>query len=109
MATYWYQIDLDAAPDYEPWKPKSLVWARSINWAAVNSAALGLLDRIGPEGDLRAAARESQYSDVRAGLGALLYDPMDIDGGEIYNGGHRAMAMREQGQRYTLGYHLEAE
>jgi hypothetical protein len=30
--------DLDTAPNYQPWKPKSLTWARSIDWEIVNVA-----------------------------------------------------------------------
>lgn len=111
MSSFWYRIDLAvfSESDYEPFREDSLDWARSIDWRVVNATALRLLNDLGAEGDLRACLEDDHLDAVPEGLESLVLDPMDIGEFGVFNGGHRATAMLEQGESFTLGYHVNSE
>lgn len=101
--TCWYVIDLTTIPDYEVFKSNSLAEASAIIWAPVNAFLLDLLKEVGPYGDLVTIAYDRAPDELRRGVEYLLSCPPDIRPTMIYDGGHRSLAMKAQGERLTVG------
>jgi hypothetical protein len=112
MEWCWYDIDLDAVETYKTWKPRSLAWASTVDWALVNDLVRKHPDDF-PANDLDLALTSADKVAAlteadREGLFSLYGEPIFATPDQIYGGGHRITAMRSQGVRWALGKcHLE--
>lgn len=106
MKPVWFDIDLETIGEYEVWKPATLRWARSVDWAKVTNLLRSHLVRFpgdGVEAAWRAASAAKLSRADRAGLDSLFAEPIYATPAQISNGGHRIVAMRTQGVRWALG------
>lgn len=104
----WCTIDLGTMPDFQPWKPESLEEARAVQWRPVNAAALRVLAQHGPHADLLHEAKRS-FTQLSEGLEKLLEQPIIATAAHITDGGHRIIAMLEQGERWTVGWAMAGD
>jgi hypothetical protein len=103
---FWCDIDLDTLETYKTFRPDSLQWALTVNWAGVNDLVRYHLDQYPPD-DSRAAIRNATaagltHTDI-AGLWSLYAEPLWATPLQITAGGHRITAMRTQRLRWALG------
>jgi hypothetical protein len=104
----WFDIDLETVPEYTVWKPKSLEWALTVNWQHVNTLVREHLDDIPAtllDTQLIRTAHWNALTPVdRTGLASLYNEPPYATTPQISRGGHRIVAMRQQGVRWALGH-----
>jgi len=105
----WARIELAdisaVIDDYELWKFDP--WYGQVNWELVNNILDELLEEVCFGGvapglfELSAPAEAQLQKTERAGLCALLDEPIDVTPRQINNGGHRLTAIRAQGLRWV--------
>lgn len=109
----WCDLDLEAIPEYEAWKPESLAWALGVDWNLVNTAIREHLAELPANLPGRWLARSAHYMTLRPtdreGLASLYDDPLFATPVQITSGGHRMSAMRDQGIRWALGQCLPSD
>ena len=103
----WYDIDLETISPYDVWKPDSVTWAMTVDWARVNDLVRNHLDAY-PANDLHVALNSAHAEATltavdRLGLWSLYAEPIFATPDQITSGGHRITAMRTQGLRWALG------
>jgi hypothetical protein len=103
----WFDIDLETVPDYETWKPASLEWALTVDWAKVNGLVRANFAQY-PTRDHAATMRSARAAGLSPGdlqgLSSLYAEPIYSTTAQITAGGHRITAMRAQGIRWALGW-----
>lgn len=107
MEYVWFDIDLETLPPYDIWKPASLKWALTVNWAKVNDLIRNRLS------DFPTQSHPTLWKTVkgmpglskadREGLWTLYTESIYATPAQISSGGHRLTAMRTQGLRWALG------
>jgi hypothetical protein len=107
MELVWFDIDLETVEPYAVWKPESVEWALTVDWARVNELVRRNVNDF-PADDFAAAMRSAdRLPDLtpadRAGLGSLYQEPIFATPRQISSGGHRITAMRQQNVRWALG------
>lgn len=107
MQLVWHDIDLDTLEYYKVWKPETVAWAMTVDWAMVNDLVRHRPADF-PAGDHEAAMRSARAvghltaADLK-GLFSLFAEPIVATPHQISSGGHRITAMRAQGVLRALG------
>lgn len=107
MERFWFDIDLDTIEKYEVWKPDSVKWAMTVDWAKTNDL-IRQHSADFPANDvhlaLESATTNSLLTSVdQGGLVSLYVEPIYATPDGIITGGHRITAIRAQGIRWALG------
>lgn len=97
----WTLIDIAALRDWPSYTTEDATRFAHINWPRVCDLALSMVE-IGSE--VRPVTLpEDLPTEVEVGLELLLVMHIDATPDALVDGGHRLLAMRDQGVRYTVG------
>ena len=102
MDLVWTVIDIDELRDWPDYPKDAAERFSFVNWPAACSMAIAMID-VGAVWE-PLAVPDDLPDGVRVGLELLVSTtPIDATPGQLTDGGHRLLAMKGQGVRFTVG------